>query len=61
MIVGLFYRIGGGKPDANYGRVEVLVDGQWGSVCSSYFGVNDAKVMCRSLVIYLRFFTNRAP
>ena len=52
-ILGIFYRLGGGKKEDNFGRVEVMIDGEWGSVCSSYFGVNDAKVICKSVVIYL--------
>ena len=42
----------GDKNDENYGRVEVTVDGEWGSICSSFFGVNDAKVFCKSMVNY---------
>lgn len=41
------------KPDdVNYGRVEVMVGGVWGSVCSSFFDYNDAKVFCMSTVIF---------
>ena len=35
--------------EVNYGRVEVMIGGAWGSVCSKYFDYNDAKVFCRSL------------
>ena len=31
------------------GRVEILHDGQWGSVCGRKFGYNEAQVICRSL------------
>ena len=51
-ILGVYYRMGD-KKDGNYGRAEVTVDGQWGSLCSSYFGVNDAKVFCKALVNYV--------
>ncbi|XP_041481622.1 deleted in malignant brain tumors 1 protein-like isoform X1 [Lytechinus variegatus] len=31
------------------GRVEVYHDGQWGTVCESYWGINETRVLCRSL------------
>ena len=40
--------------DLNYGRVELMIDGAWGSVCSKYFDYNDAKVFCRSMVNFGR-------
>ena len=31
------------------GRLEVLHDGRWGTVCSQSFGKNDSRVVCRML------------
>ncbi|XP_060565387.1 scavenger receptor cysteine-rich type 1 protein M130-like [Ruditapes philippinarum] len=31
------------------GRVEIKVDGVWGTICDYWFDMNDAKVICRTL------------
>lgn len=36
-------------PSPGQGRLEVLINGQWGTVCSDGFGEQDAKVACRSM------------
>ncbi|KAK4325164.1 hypothetical protein Pmani_004317 [Petrolisthes manimaculis] len=36
-------------PGAKVGRVEVLWQGQWGTVCDQGFTKDDTKVVCRSL------------
>ena len=39
--------VGGQSPSE--GRVEVCLEGQWGTVCDTYWGSADAQVACRQL------------
>lgn len=41
-------RLSDGSDDLE-GRVEVLVHGQWGTICDPQFDRNDANVVCRQL------------
>ncbi|XP_041470263.1 deleted in malignant brain tumors 1 protein-like [Lytechinus variegatus] len=41
-------RLVNGDSDNN-GRVEIYHDGEWGSICDDYWGLDDATVVCRML------------
>ena len=44
---GVLRMVDGTSP--NRGRLEVMHNGRWGTVCDDYFGQNDARVACRQL------------
>ena len=42
-------RLSNGEPDGSSGRVEVCLDGHWGTVCDDGWDINDATTVCRQL------------
>ena len=49
-ISGLKYRLATkeGEPEKNYGRVELSVNGVWGTICDAGWDDAEARVVCRS-------------
>ncbi len=49
---GIRYRLAGNNVSTRYfayGRAEISIGGQWGSVCDAYFDQAEAAVFCRSI------------
>ena len=42
-------RLINGEENVNSGRLELLYNGTWGTVCDRYWSYSDAKVACRSV------------
>ena len=42
-------RLANGNPLDGSGRVEVCLDGHWGTVCDDGWDINDATTVCRQL------------
>ena len=42
-------RLINGEENVNSGRLELLYNGTWGTVCDRFWSYSDAKVACRSV------------
>ena len=45
-------RLINGEENVNSGRLELLYNGTWGTVCDRFWSYSDAKVACWSVYIY---------
>lgn len=57
VVAGQTVRLAGGQ-SSREGRVELLYNGQWGTVCDDGWNANASTVVCRMLgFTYVRMFT----
>ena len=49
VFAALLLRLQGPSAASGTGRLEIFHNGQWGTICGYYWGMNDAKVACREL------------
>lgn len=49
LLAGVLKRLVNVNGDKNSGRLEVQINGQWGTVCDDEFTTTAAKVACREM------------
>lgn len=46
-VEGAVYLVNGNLPSE--GTIQICKDGEWGTVCDDFFGVEEARIVCRQL------------
>lgn len=46
---GIYYRISGGDPSGRSGRAEIYFNDNWGTLCNTDWGEDEAAALCRQM------------
>lgn len=46
---GAVYLVKDDLPSISDGTIQICKNGEWGTVCDDFFGVEEAKIVCRQL------------
>lgn len=48
-LLGIYYRISGGNPSGRSGRAEIYFNDNWGTLCNTDWGEEEAAALCRQM------------